>query len=78
MPCKQRGIPAAQDFDAGVGVEQEPHAELPARGFWLGLVRDAVGKVRHRPEITQHFGIGAADVAGVGPLHAQEKQKIWL
>ena len=29
LACKQWGIPAAQDFNAGVGVEQEPQDVLP-------------------------------------------------
>jgi hypothetical protein len=76
IPCEQHGIPTAQNLDTRVGVEQEPHGELPASRFLLGLIRDAVGKVRRCPEKTQHVGVGAADVTGVSGFHAQEKKEI--
>jgi hypothetical protein len=76
IPCEQRCIPAAQYLDTRVSVEQEPHGELPASGFLLGLIRDAVGKVRRCPEKTQHVRVGAADMTGVSGFHTQEKKEI--
>jgi hypothetical protein len=73
---EQRGLPPAQDFDAGVGIEQKPHGCLPACGFRWRRIGQTIGKVGDRAKETQHIHIGAADATAVGGLHAQEQQKV--